>query len=244
MALDIKTRPDGRRLDELRSLTIETGWNLYAEGSALISAGNTRVLCTASVEEKVPPFRKGSGLGWVTAEYAMLPRATNTRGHRDGRQGRVDGRSQEIQRLVGRAMRAGVDLAALGERSITIDCDVLQADAGTRCASITGGFVALHLALQKLQERGLIKALPITQMVAAVSVGLIDGQPRLDLDYSEDSTAEVDMNCVANEDGHFIEIQGTAEGRPFTRQEGDAMLNLASHGIALLAQVQRQALGL
>jgi ribonuclease PH len=237
-------RNDGRAIDELRPVTIETGVNLYAEGSALITAGNTRVMCTASVEEKIPPHKKGSGEGWVTAEYAMLPRATNTRNQRDGRQGRIDGRSQEIQRLIGRAFRAGIDLSGLGERTITVDCDVLQADAGTRCAAITGGFVALHLALQKMLAAGQIKALPVRHLVAAVSVGIIEGEPRLDLDYKEDFKADVDMNCVAAEDGRFIEIQGTAERRPFSRDEGDALLNLASAGIVELTKAQRKALGI
>jgi ribonuclease PH len=237
-------RPDGRRPDELRPVEIETGVNIYAEGSALIAAGNTRVLCLATIEEKVPPFLKGQSQGWVTAEYAMLPRATNTRNQRDGRQGRVDGRSQEIQRLIGRAFRAGIDLRGLGERTITVDCDVLQADAGTRCASITGGFVALHLALQKLVKNGQLSALPVKHMVGAVSVGLIEGEARLDLNYQEDFSAEVDMNCVAAEDGRFIEIQGTAEKRPFSREESEAMLALASGGIERLAVVQREALGL
>jgi ribonuclease PH len=209
MAVGALTRHDGRAADELRALTIETGVNIYAEGSALIAAGNTRVYCLATVEEKVPQFKKGSGQGWVTAEYAMLPRATNTRNNRDGRQGRVDGRSQEIQRLIGRAFRAGIDLAALGERTITVDCDVLQADAGTRCASITGGWVALYMALQKLQRDGRLASLPVLHMVSAVSVGIVGGEPRLDLDYSEDFQADVDMNCVATETGDFIEIQGT-----------------------------------
>jgi ribonuclease PH len=231
-------------LDELRPVSIETGVNIYAEGSSLISAGNTRILCTATVEEKVPPHKKGSGEGWVTAEYSMLPRATNTRTPREARLGRVDGRSQEIQRLIGRAFRAGVDLAGLGERTITVDCDVLQADAGTRCASITGGFVALYHAMQKLADSGAIAAVPVHDLVAAVSVGLVGGEPRLDLDYSEDSLADVDMNCVGSADGRLIEIQGTAEVRPFTRAEGDAMLDLASKGIADLAEVQRKVLRL
>ncbi len=238
------SRPDGRKPEQLRPLTIETGVNLYAEGSALISAGNTRVLCTASVEEKVPPYKKGSGQGWLTAEYAMLPRATNTRNQRDGRRGRVDGRAQEIQRLIGRSFRAGVDLAGLGERTITIDCDVLQADAGTRCAAITGGFVALYQALQKLLEQGLIQEVPVRGMLSAVSVGIVGGEPRLDLSYLEDFDAEVDMNCVVTEGGEFIEIQGTGEKRPFTRLEGDALLDLAISGTNQLAQFQRRALGL
>ena len=244
MAVATTARPDGRRADELRPLTIETGVNIYAEGSALITAGNTRVLCTASGRGEGAPFKKGSGEGWVTAEYAMLPRATNTRGQRDGRQGRVDGRSQEIQRLIGRAFRAGIDLGALGERTITIDCDVLQADAGTRCAAITGGFVALHIALQKMQAAGMITKLPVRQLVSAVSVGIVGGEPRLDLNYEEDFGADVDMNCVAADDGRFIEIQGTGEKRPFSREEGDALLTLASKGTTALAVFQRKALGL
>jgi ribonuclease PH len=238
------SRPDGRRADELRPLKIETGVNIYAEGSALISAGNTRVLCTATVEEKVPFYKKGSGEGWVTAEYAMLPRATNTRNLRDGRRGRVDGRAQEIQRLIGRSFRAGVDLVGLGERTMTIDCDVLQADAGTRCAAITGGFVALYEALRKLHQAGQLKEIPIRNMLSAVSVGMIGGEPRLDLSYLEDYEAEVDMNCVVTEGGDFVEIQGTAERRPFSRAEGDALLDLAVQGTRRLAELQRQALGL
>jgi ribonuclease PH len=238
------TRPDGRPVDQLRPVSIETGVNLYAEGSALITAGNTRVLCLATVEEKLPPFRKGSGLGWITAEYAMLPRATNTRGNRDGRNGRVDGRSAEIQRLIGRAFRAGVDMAAMGERTVTVDCDVLQADAGTRCASITGGFVALYMALESVRKKGLISNVPVREMIGAVSVGIVDGEVRLDMSYAEDFRADVDMNCVATESGNFIEIQGTAERRAFSRDEGDQLLTLASAGIVELAAVQRQALGL
>jgi ribonuclease PH len=238
------SRPDGRQADELRPLTIETGVNLYAEGSALINAGNTRVLCTASVEEKVPPYKKGTGEGWVTAEYAMLPRATNTRNQRDGRRGRVDGRAQEIQRLIGRSFRAGVDLRGLGERTITIDCDVLQADAGTRCAAITGGFVALYEALRKLQVAGMLTQIPVSGMLSAVSVGIVGGEPRLDLSYIEDFEAEVDMNCVVSESGDFVEIQGTGERRAFSRAEGDALLDLAVSGTQRLALLQRQALGL
>ena len=229
--------------DELRPVKIQAGVNVYAEGSVLMSAGRTQVLCLATVEDKVPPHKKGSGEGWVTAEYAMLPRATNTRNQRE-RLGRIDGRSQEIQRLIGRAFRAGIDLRGLGERTVTVDCDVLQADAGTRCASITGGFVALHLALQRMLQKGQIKEIPVRHLVAAVSVGIIDGEPRLDLDYEEDFRADVDMNCVAAEDGRFIEIQGTAERKPFSRQEGDALLNLASQGIVELTRMQRQVLGL
>jgi len=239
----MSTRHDGRGVAELRPVTIETGVNRYAEGSALITCGNTRVLCLATVEDKLPPHKKGSGEGWVTAEYAMLPRATTTRNQRD-RGGRIDGRSQEIQRLIGRAFRAAIDLRGLGDRTITVDCDVLQADAGTRCASITGGFVALHAALQRLHGASLIASIPVRHLVAAVSVGVVEGVPLLDLDYEEDFRAEVDMNCVAADDGRFIEIQGTGERRPFSRPESDALLDLALAGIAELNRSQRHALGI
>ena len=239
----MSARHDGRSAEQLRPVNVETNVNLYAEGSALISAGNTRVLCTATVEDKVPPHKKGSGEGWVTAEYAMLPRATTTRNQRD-RGGRIDGRSQEIQRLVGRAFRAGIDLRGLGDRTVTVDCDVLQADAGTRCASITGGFIALYLALQRLQKNGQITTIPVRHLVSAVSVGVVGDVPLLDLNYAEDFRAEVDMNCVATETGNFIEIQGTGERRPFSRDEGDALLDLAATGIEELTRLQRQVLGL
>lgn len=208
----------------------------------MITQGTTRVLCAASVEEKVPPFRKGSGKGWVTAEYAMLPRSTTTRTDRDGRKGRVDGRASEIQRLIGRSLRAAVDFQALGERSIYIDCDVIVADGGTRCASITGGYVALALAIQALEEAKLLKGTVLRQPVAAISAGIIKGEPRLDLNYLEDSAADTDMNCVGSRDGRFIEIQGTAELEPFSRAEMDILLRLAEGGLQELFALQDQAL--
>jgi ribonuclease PH len=235
-------RPDGRRPDQLRPIVIETGAVPYAEGSARVEFGDTRVLCAATLEERVPPYRKGTGSGWVTAEYAMLPRSTQVRTERDGRRGRVDGRASEIQRLIGRSLRAAVNLDSLGERTIIVDCDVLQADGGTRTASITGGYVALALAIERLREAGLIKREPIRHAVAAVSVGIVGGQPRLDLNYLEDSAAQTDMNCVAAEDGRFIELQGTAEQEPFSREEMEAMLALANTGLTELFQAQREAL--
>ncbi len=234
-------RPDGRRPDQLRPTTIETGAVPYAEGSALITVGETRVLCAASIEERVPPYRKGSGLGWVTAEYAMLPRATLTRSDRDSRKGRIDGRVQEIQRLIGRALRIAVDFRALGERTIILDCDVLVADGGTRTASITGAWVALALAAARLGEAGLLATDPLRHQVAAVSVGIVGGSPRLDLDYLEDSAAETDMNCVGTEDGRYVEIQGTAERQPFDRDQADALLGLARTGLDELFGIQREA---
>jgi ribonuclease PH len=237
-----QTRPDGRAPDQLRPVSIETGINLYAEGSALIAMGDTRVLCTASWDDKPPPHRKGTGLGWVTGEYSMLPRATQQRTAREARQGRVDGRTQEIQRLVGRALRAAVDMSAMGERTVIVDCDVLQADGGTRTAAITGGFVALHLAFQKAVERNLMRILPIKHFVAAVSVGIVQGQPRLDLNYLEDFAAHTDMNCVLADDGRFIEIQGTAEQEPFAREEMDQLLILATKGVGELVAAQKKAL--
>jgi ribonuclease PH len=235
-------RPDGRAADRLRTTSIELGPLPYAEGSALIIAGDTRVLCAASVEERVPQFRKGSGRGWVTAEYAMLPRSTMTRSERDGRKGRVDGRVQEIQRLIGRSLRAAVDFSRLGERSIFIDCDVLVADGGTRTASITGGYVALALAIGKLRAAGLVAEDPLRWQVAAVSAGIVAGEPRLDLNYLEDSAADTDMNCVGSGDGRFIELQGSAEQEPFSRAEMDSLLQLASTGIRRLFEVQSEAL--
>ncbi len=220
---------------------METGVLPYAEGSCMISMGDTRVLCAASVEEKVPGFRKGSGKGWVTAEYAMLPRSTMTRNDRDGRKGRVDGRATEIQRLIGRSLRAAIDFNALGERSITIDCDVIVADGGTRCASITGGWVALALAINKLREAGLVTRDPLTTAIAAVSVGIIKGEPRLDLCYLEDSAAGTDMNCVGTPEGTFIELQATAEKAPFSRDEFAQLLDLASAGLGTLFAMQLEA---
>jgi ribonuclease PH len=236
-------RPSGRRPDELRAVRIERGYTKHAEGSVLVAFGDTRVLCTASVEERVPAFLKDSGRGWVTAEYGMLPRATNTRSDREAARGRQSGRTQEIQRLIGRALRAVVDLEALGARSIQIDCDVLQADGGTRTAAITGAFVALHDALTWLKQRKAIAELPVKDYVAAVSVGLHQGVPVLDLDYAEDSACDCDMNVVMTGSGGFVEVQGTAEGDPFTRAELDALLALAQRGSAELVAHQRRALG-
>ncbi|HZS13672.1 MAG TPA: ribonuclease PH [Candidatus Dormibacteraeota bacterium] len=235
-------RPDGRRPDELRPITIETGAVPYAEGSALVCFGDTRVLCAASVEERVPPYRKGTGSGWITAEYSMLPRSTQVRTEREARRGRIDGRASEIQRLIGRSLRAAADMEAMGERTIIVDCDVLQADGGTRTASITGGFVALALALERVKEAGLIRREPLRRAVAAVSVGIVGGQPRLDLNYLEDSAAHTDMNCVAADDGRFIELQGTAEQEPFSREEMDQLLRLADKGLGELFAAQRAAL--
>jgi ribonuclease PH len=231
-------RPDGRRADELRPLEMILGMQKHAEGSVLIKSGDTWVLCSASVEEKVPPFIDGKGIGWVTAEYGMLPRSTHTRTSRQG-----GGRAQEIQRLIGRALRGVVDRKALGPRTITLDCDVLLADGGTRTASITGAWVALSLAVRGLVARGLIAEGAVAgEPVAAVSVGIVDGEPRLDLRYSEDSGAEVDMNVVMTESGKLIEIQGTAEGAPFSRADLDRMMDLAAGGIRTLCAAQRDVL--
>ncbi len=229
-----------RAVDALRPLSLEAGWAPYAEGSCLIATGNTRVLCAASVEESLPPWRERSGKGWVTAEYAMLPRATHTRSGRE-RTG-PKGRTQEIQRLIGRSLRSVTDLAALGPRTITLDCDVLQADGGTRTASVTGAYIALELACRKLVHDGLLAESPVREGVAAVSVGIVDGVPRLDLDYPLDSAAQVDMNVVATASGRLVEVQGTAEGHPFTRAEHDRLMDLALEGIARLLQGQRQLL--
>jgi ribonuclease PH len=237
-------RPDGRAADELRPVTITRDWQKYAEGSALVEFGETKVLCAASVQQGVPRWRKGSGLGWVTAEYAMLPRATLTRNDRESVRGKIGGRTHEISRLIGRSLRAAIDLAALGENSISIDCDVLQADGGTRTAAITGAYVALADAVAWLRERGsLARPQPLINSISAVSVGVIDGEPRLDLMYEEDVRAETDMNVVVTGDGSFVEVQGTAEGAPFKRAELDALLDLAVAGCASLATVQREALG-
>ena len=234
------TRLDARTADALRPTRITPGYLLHPEGSVLIEVGKTKVICTASIEEKVPPFLRGTGKGWVTAEYGMLPRATNTRTQREASQGKVSGRSQEIQRLIGRSLRSVVDMKALGERTIWIDCDVIQADGGTRCASITGGFVALVLALEKLKEQRSMPKLPITNYVAAISVGVVDTEPLLDLAYDEDSRAEVDMNIIKTSDGRFIELQGTAEQEPFPRIILDALLGLGERGIGLLIEKQRE----
>lgn len=235
-------RPSGRNPDALRPVSFERGFTRHAEGSVLVSFGDTRVLCTASVEERVPPWKKAAGGGWVTAEYGMLPRATHTRSRREAAQGKQSGRTQEIQRLIGRSLRACVDLDALGAQTITLDCDVLQADGGTRCASITGAYIALCDAVAKARKGGKLKRNPILGHVAAVSVGVYQGQPVLDLDYLEDSDCECDMNVVMNDAGHFIEVQGTAEGHAFRREELDQLLDLASGGIAALIALQRQAL--
>jgi ribonuclease PH len=234
-------RPSQRANDELRQISFETQFTMHAEGSVLVSCGNTKVLCTASVEERVPPFLKGKGQGWVTAEYGMLPRSTGSRNPREAARGKQTGRTQEIQRLIGRSLRAVVDLEALGERQVTIDCDVLQADGGTRTASITGAFVALTLAVQGLIKAGKLKKNPIIGQVAAISVGIYEGTPVLDLDYAEDSVAETDMNVVMNEMGGFIEVQGTAEGHAFRRDELDQLLALAEAGIKTITELQRQA---
>ncbi|MBQ0862881.1 MULTISPECIES: ribonuclease PH [Streptomyces] len=239
------SRIDGRTAEELRPVTIERGWSKHAEGSVLVSFGDTRVLCTASLTEGVPRWRKGSGEGWVTAEYAMLPRATNTRGDRESVRGRIGGRTHEISRLVGRSLRAVVDTKAMGENTIVIDCDVLQADGGTRTAAITGAYVALADAVAWAQDRKLVKAKaqPLTGTVSAVSVGIVDGVPLLDLRYEEDVRAETDMNVVCTGDGRFVEVQGTAEGAPFAREELDGLLDLAVAGCAQLDGHQRTALG-
>ncbi|HWZ64449.1 MAG TPA: ribonuclease PH [Steroidobacteraceae bacterium] len=230
-------RPSGRAPDELRPVRFSRAHGKHAEGSVLVEFGDTQVLCTASVEDNVPPFLRGKSQGWITAEYGMLPRATHTRTAREAARGRQSGRTQEIQRLIGRALRAVVDLKALGERTVTLDCDVLQADGGTRTAAITGAYVALAQACERLSARRQIAASPLHGQVAAVSVGIVGGVPVLDLDYAEDSQAETDMNVVMNNGGAFIEIQGTAEGHAFRRHELDALLNLAAHGIGeLLAQ--------
>ena len=233
-------RPDERKADELRPVSIERKVNRHAEGSAMIACGGTRVLCTASVEERVPPFLRGSRRGWVTAQYGMLPRATHTRGEREAARGRQGGRTQEIQRLIGRALRTTVDFEKLGERTITLDCDVIEADGGTRTASITGAWVALADAGEWLARQGLCDTSPVTAQVAAVSVGVWRGEPVLDLAYAEDSEADVDCNIVMNDAGHFIEIQGTAEGATFDETELNRMLALARAGIGRLLDEQRQ----
>jgi ribonuclease PH len=235
-------RSGNRAADQLRPVRITRGYTIHAEGSVLIEFGDTRVLCTASVEEKVPGHKKGSGEGWVTAEYGMLPRATHTRGDREAARGKQSGRTQEIQRLIGRSMRAVFDLKKLGERTIHLDCDVLQADGGTRTAAITGAFVAAQDAVNKLLATGKLAATPILGPVAAISVGIVQGVPLLDLEYTEDSACDTDMNVVMTGAGHFVEVQGTAEGAAFTRAEMDALLRLADKGIAELVVLQQEAL--
>lgn len=236
-------RPSGRAFDELRAISLETGVTRYAEGSCLAKFGNTHVLCTASWEKGVPGWMKGKGAGWVTGEYGMLPRATHTRGRREAAAGKQSGRTQEIQRLIGRSMRSVIDLTALGENTITIDCDVVQADGGTRTASITGGFVALAIACRYLQTEGVIKTNPVQKQAAAISVGLFQNYPVLDVDYPEDSGGEADMNVVMSSDGGFIEVQGTGESRPMTRAEVEAMIVLAEKGCNELFAAQRKAIG-
>ena len=235
-------RSAGRAADALRPVTLERGYTKHAEGSVLVAFGATRVLCTASVEEKVPPHKRGSGEGWVTAEYGMLPRSTHTRSDREAAKGKQSGRTQEIQRLIGRSLRSVFDLAALGERTITLDCDVLQADGGTRTAAITGAFVAAHDAVSRLLLEGRLAASPVRDHVAAVSVGVVQGTPLLDLEYVEDVACDTDMNVVMTGAGGFVEVQGTAEGEPFSRAELDALLALAGRGIAELVAAQRAAL--
>ena len=236
-------RSAGRAADALRPVTLQRAYTCHAEGSVLVSFGQTQVLCTASVEEKVPPHKRGSGQGWVTAEYGMLPRATHTRSDREAAKGKQSGRTQEIQRLIGRSLRSVFDLQALGERTIALDCDVLQADGGTRTAAITGAFVAAHDAVSWLLAKGKLTASPIRGFVAAVSVGVVQGTPLLDLEYTEDSACDTDMNVVMTGNGGFVEVQGTAEGAPFTRAEMDRLLALADQGIRDLLAMQQRALG-
>ena len=240
---DASVRLDGRAADQLRPVTITTGYIKHAEGSCLIEVGDTRVVCAVSFEERVPVFLRGKGEGWITAEYGMLPRATTTRSQREAARGRPSGRTQEIQRLIGRSLRAVVDMKALGERTVWIDCDVIQADGGTRCASITGAFVALVQALKGLGKKGAFKELPVTDHVAAVSVGKVGDRVLLDLKYEEDSTAHVDMNVVKTGDGRFVEVQGTAEGEPFSDDEMLELLASADKGIRELVELQKKALG-
>ena len=237
-------RPSGRRPEELRPVRMTRKYTRHAEGSVLVEFGETRVLCTASVEARVPAFLRDKGAGWLTAEYGMLPRATHTRGEREATRGKQSGRTQEIQRLIGRALRAVIDLSVLGERTIHVDCDVLQADGGTRTAAITGAFVAVHDALSWMRAKDMIKALPVKDFVAAVSVGMLRGTPLLDLDYLEDVACDTDMNVVMTGAGRYVEVQGTAERDPFARADLDAMLSHAARGIAELVAHQRRALGL
>src|SRR5690349_1819758 len=236
-------RIDGRAASAPRPTTITPGYLVHAEGSVLIEVGRTKVICAASVEDRVPPFLRNTGKGWVTAEYGMLPRATSTRTQREASAGKVGGRTQEIQRLIGRSLRSVTNLPALGERTIWMDCDVIQADGGTRTASITGAFVALALALEKLRDRGVISSIPLIDYVAAISVGIVDGEPLLDLAYDDDSRAEVDMNIVKTGSGQFIEVQGTAEGLPFGRDALNALLDLADHGIKQLVEKEKAIVG-
>lgn len=235
-------RSNGRKADALRSVTIRTNTNKYAEGSVLIEVGDTKVLCTATVDEKVPPFMKGQGKGWITAEYSMLPRATQTRNQREANRGKLTGRTMEIQRLIGRALRSVVDLHALGERTITLDCDVLQADGGTRTTSITGAFVAMAIAIHKVASQYPLNKYPITDFLASISVGIIQGDTLLDLDYEEDSSAKVDMNVVMTGQGKFVELQGTGEESPFSSEELNSLLSVAEKGISEIIELQKEAL--
>jgi ribonuclease PH len=236
-------RSDDRIANALRETTLTPNYLPHAEGSVLIEAGRTKVICTASIEDRVPPFLRNTGKGWVTAEYGMIPRATNTRMTREATSGKVGGRTQEIQRLIGRSLRSVANLAAFGERTIWIDCDVIQADGGTRTASITGAFVALALACEKLRQRDVVRAIPLSDYVAAISVGIVDGEALLDLAYEDDSRAQVDMNVVKTGNGRFIEVQGTAEGQPFDRDALNTLLDLADHGIKQLIEKQRAIVG-
>jgi ribonuclease PH len=239
---DDKSRIDGRRDDEMRPVTIETGVSRYAEGSVMIAQGETRVLCTVSIDDRVPPFLKGTGTGWVTAEYGMLPRSTHTRSPREAARGKQGGRTMEIQRLIGRALRSVVDMTAFGERTFTLDCDVIQADGGTRCASITGSCVALALAFAKVSDQHFLRKWPLRETLAAVSIGRHNGTSRLDLCYEEDSSAQVDCNLVGTRSGRFVEIQGTAEKEPFTREELDELLRIGGAGLSALFEIQRAAI--
>lgn len=236
------TRQNGRRSDELRRLKITKNYIKYAEGSCLIEIGETKVITTATIENTVPPFLRGKGTGWITAEYGMIPRSCKTRVQREASKGKLGGRTMEIQRLIGRSMRSVADMSKIGERTIWIDCDVIQADGGTRCASITGSFVSVLLALQKMREEGIIQEIPVSDYVAAVSVGMLDGKPMLDLDYDEDSTADVDMNIIMTGDGRFVEIQGTAEKEPFKKEDMNRLIALAKKGIGELIGAQKKVL--
>lgn len=239
----LKLREDGRKVDSLREIKITKDFNLYAEGSVLIEFGNTKVICTASVSDKVPPFMRGQGKGWLTAEYSMIPRATGERNQRESAKGKLSGRTMEIQRLIGRALRTAVDLDKLGERTITIDCDVIQADGGTRTTSISGGFIALALAVKKLMKDRVLSVNPIVSNVAAISVGIVRGTPMLDLMYTEDSAAEVDMNVVMNGKGEFVEVQGTGEEATYTRKELNELIDLAEVGIKEIIRPQNEIIG-
>lgn len=239
----VKYREDGRAENQLRNIKVTRDFNLYAEGSVLIEFGNTKVICTASVSEKVPPFLKGQGKGWITAEYSMIPRATGERNQRESAKGKLSGRTMEIQRLIGRALRTAIDLDKLGERTVTIDCDVIQADGGTRTTSISGGYIALALAMKKLVAEGILNENPIISNVAAISVGIVGGVPMLDLKYTEDSAAEVDMNVVMNGEGRFVEVQGTGEEATYTRTELNTLLDLAEQGIREIIELQNEIIG-